>query len=442
MSRTVAAHNGRFAIPGWVASTRWRALASGATTPDRLWRFGVLLVVACLATALVSLLAGLARQDAVGAGGTRIAALNTDTAQLYRSLNEADTMASSGLVAGGTETPSVRGRYDDHVTRAAARLVHASSLLPPDGRDAALVEQIASWLPRYIALVESARDRNAQGDQPRAREDLNGASSLMRNTLLPAADQLRRGQDAALAANYRDAGGFPVTVLVVALVALACVGYIGIAERRRTNRVFNLGLLAAAALLVIALLWWLGATFLASGELGAARAHSDVTTALDDARVSALQARTAETRSVTAGADTSDQEFVGQLDRLLGPGGQLDRAASVADAASAPGIAAIRAAATQWRDAHGRLRSLLAGGDRQRVVASAVGPDPAGSEASFDRLNAALASGLGVEQTALAIDVRRAGATLTGIAQGPAVLALLAAVAAAVGIGRRMWEYR
>ncbi|MBO0876145.1 MAG: hypothetical protein J2P19_22425, partial [Pseudonocardia sp.] len=164
--------------------------------------------------------------------------------------------------------------------------------------------------------------------------------------------------------------------------------------------------------------------------------------ALDDARVSALQARTAETRSVTVGGDTSDQEYVTQLDRLLGAGGQLDRAASAADAASAPGIAAVRAAATQWRDAHGRLRTLVASGDRQRVVTSAVGPDPDGSEASFDRLNAALASGLGEQQTALAIDVRRAGGTLTGIAQGPAVLALLAAVAAAAGIGRRIWEYR
>jgi hypothetical protein len=442
VSRTLAAQHGRVAVPAWAAPSRWRALASGATTPDRLWRFGVLLVVACLATALVSLLAGLSRQDAVGGGGTRIAALNTDTAQLYRSLNEADTMASSGLVAGGAEAPSVRARYDDHVARAAARLVHASGLLPPESRDATLVERIATWLPRYTALVESARTQNTQGDQPRAREDLNGASELMRNTLLPAADQLRRGQDAALAANYRDAGGFPVAVPVVALVALACLGYIGIAERRRTNRVLNLGLLASGALLMIGLLWWLGATFLASGELGAARAHSDVTTALDDARVSALQARTAETRSVTAGGDASDLDYVTQLNRLLGAGGQLDRAASAADAASAPGIAAIRAAATQWRDAHARLRTLVAGGDRQQVVASAVGSDPNGSEASFDRLNAALASGLGEQQTELAIDVRRAGATLTGIAQGPAMLALLAAVAAAVGIGRRIWEYR
>ncbi|MBO0875343.1 MAG: hypothetical protein J2P19_18325, partial [Pseudonocardia sp.] len=310
MSQTLAAQNGRVTKPGWAEVSRWRALASGTTTPDRLWRFGVLLIAACVAVALVSLLAGLSRQEAVGAGGTRIAALNTDTAQLYRSLNEADTMASSGLVAGGAEAPSVRARYDDHVTRAAARLVHASGLLAPDGRDAAMVERIAAWLPRYTALVQSARTRNAQGDQSGAREDLNGASGLMRNTLLPAADQLRRGQDAALAANYRGASGFPVAVLVAALVALGLLGYVGIAERRRTNRVFNLGLLAGGALLVIGLLWWLGATFLASGELGAARAHSDVTTALDDARVSALQARTAETRSVTVGGDTSDQEYV------------------------------------------------------------------------------------------------------------------------------------
>ncbi len=424
-------------------SPRWRTLTSGTTTPDRLWRVGALLVVACLATAMVSLLAGLDRRDALGAGGTRVAALNTDSAQLYRSLNEADAMASSGFVSGGSggsggEAPAVRARYDDHVSRAAARLVHAAGLLPPGGRDAADVELLARQLPRYTALVESAR---AQGGQPSARETLNTASALMRTTLLPAADQLRRSQAAALAANYRGASAFPLVVVIVAAVTLAGVGFVGVAERRRTNRILNLGLLASAALLAVALLWWLTATFVAAGRLDAARAHGDVTTALDDARVAVLQARAAETRSLAEGAGP-DQESGPLFDRLLGAGGQLDRAASAADPASARGIAAVRAAATGWRDAHERLRALSASGDRPRALASAAGADPEGSAVSFDRLNASLATALGEDRTALALDVRGADATLTGIALGPAILALLAAVAAAIGVGRRIWEYR
>jgi hypothetical protein len=394
----------------------WRDVVLGAATPQRLSRLGAVLVLGCLLTALVSGLSGGARADAVGAGGTRLAALDTDAGQLYRSLNEAEAMATSGFAARGPVPRTVLARYQDHVTRATQRLAHAASLLPPGGHDAALVERVASRLPRYTALVEAAGTLRGEGS-PRAQEPLDQASALMRDTILPAADELRRGREAALAANYRQASEFPLAVVVVGTITLCGVGYAAVRERRRTNRILNPGLVAAAVLLAAALAWWLVATVAADDRLDAARGHNAVAAALDEARVTVLQARASETQ---AGG-----EFTDRIERLLGGDGLLDTAGSeTTDAAAAAGIATIRAAATEWRDG----------------VRAGAGPD--GSRSAFDRVTAALADLIGTERTALAGEVRAADAVLRGTAAGPAVVALLAAAAAAFGIGRRIREYR
>ena len=107
-----------------------RSLGSGSTTPERLFRVALVLVVGCLATALTSVLAGMARSASVAEAQTRIAALTTDSAELYRSLADADAMATSGYVAGGREPTAVRARYDDDIARATDRLVDAAGRLP------------------------------------------------------------------------------------------------------------------------------------------------------------------------------------------------------------------------------------------------------------------------------------------------------------------------
>ncbi|OZM83513.1 hypothetical protein CFP66_03130 [Pseudonocardia sp. MH-G8] len=404
------------------APRSWRGVVLGTATPQRLGRLSALLVVGCLLTALVSALAGGARADAVGAGGTRLAALDTDAGQLYRSLNEAEAMATSGFAADGPVPRTVRARYDDHVTRATQRLAHVASLLPPGGHDAALVEQVASRLPRYAALVEAAGTLRGEGS-PRAQEPLDQASALMRDTILPAADELRRGREAALATNYRQAGEFPLTVVVVGTLTLLGVGYAALRERRRTNRILNPGLVVAAGLLAVALVWWLVATVAAADRLEAARGHNTVAAALDEARVSALQARASETLARVDGG--SDAEFTARIELLLGGDGLLDTAGShTTDAATASGIATVRAAATEWRDG----------------VRAGAGPDE--TRSAFDRLTAALADVIGAERTDLAGEVRAADAVLRGTAAGPALVALLAAAGAAFGISRRIREYR
>ncbi|GAA5131817.1 hypothetical protein [Pseudonocardia adelaidensis] len=402
------------------ATFGWRRVLLGSATPQRLERLRAALVVACLATAVVSALAGWARADAVGTGGTQVAAADTDAGQLYRSLNEAEAMAISGFTGAQPPPAGVVARYDDHIARATQRLTHASSLLPPGGRDAALIERMASLLPRYTAQVQEATTLRSEGSpvrDSRAREILTDASDLMRTTILPAADALRRAQDGALTDNYRRAGEFPAAVLLVGAATLLGVGYAGFRELRRTNRVVNPGLAVAGLLLVGVLGWWSIATALASDRLDAASGHNAVATALDEARITALQARASESSG-------DSREFVARWESVSGPGGLLDTAAGQATGeTTTAGIAGIRAAATDWRLA----------------VSQA---DPEASRSAFDRLGAALADVIGTERTALAGDVRGADAALGGTAGTPAVLAVLAAASAAFGIGRRIKEYR
>jgi hypothetical protein len=414
------------AQPAGPAGPSWRGVVLGTATPQRLGRISALLVALCLVTAVVSGVSGWVRADAVGAGGTRLAALDTDASQLYRSLNEAEAMATSGFAADGPPPRSVVARYEDHVSRATQRLVHAAGLLPPGGHGAALIERIASLLPRYTALVEAAETLKSEGS-PRAREPLDAASRLMRDTILPAAEALRQSREAALIANYQHASEFPTAVLLLGTAALLAVGYVVVRERRRTNRILNLGLVGAGLLVAAALVWWLVATVAADDRLEAARGHSAVAAGLAESRVAVLQARAAETLArVTAGGDGEiDGEFVRHLDRLLTPGGLLDTAAAQAAGDTATeALPAIRDAAMQWRD----------------TVAADGAPDA--SRSAFERLTAALADAVGAERTALAGEVRSADAVLSSTAVGPAVLLVLAAAAAAFGVGWRIREYR
>ncbi|HEX4360728.1 MAG TPA: hypothetical protein VH141_24555 [Pseudonocardia sp.] len=430
-----------------VSLRRWRALPlAGPSTPARLLRLGAVLVTGCLLTAGLSLFSGLSRQAATEQGNGRAAALTEDAAELYHSLADADAMATSGYVAGGDEPAAVRARYDDDLARAADRLVHAAGELAEDDPGHPLVATVAQQLPRYSGMIETARFYNRQG-LPLGQSYLGSGSALVRDTVLPAVERLRRQQTAALAEDYQRGGAIPFAVLLVGAAALAGLLDAGRRERRRTNRVLNPGLATATGLVLLALLWWVGATVLTDVRLTQATRHGAAITALDNARAAVLQARSNENLVLVArgGGSASDAGYTGRLAAVLGPdgaGGLLGTAASSAGSAGTPAIDAARAAARDWQGAHRRLRELDDGGRYRDAVTSAIGTDPAGSRATFNRLDAALGQALREQRAALDSAAAAARSALTGLAAGPAVLALLAAAGVAAGIAIRVREYR
>lgn len=422
-----------------------RAFQAGLTTPERLRRVAAVLVVGCVVTAVVSVLAGVARTNAVRDSGTRIAALSADAAELYQSLADADATATRGYVSGGLEPTAVRARYDDDIARAADRVVHAANGLPIDDPAAAQVAVIASQLETYAGLMETARADNREG-LPLGQAYLSSASRLMSATILPAVEQLRQAQKAALMTAYQRGGAVPYAVLLLGIAAFAGVVDHAVLERRRTNKILNMGLLAAGLALVAALLWWVVAVIVAGDHLEAARRHSDAAIALDEARTAVLLARSNESLVLVArsGAGSSDQGFTTQVQRVAGSGGDDGLLAEAVRSvpASTAEIQTVRTALDDWRSAHHRVRELDDGGQYPQAVASVTGAEPAGSNAAFERLDAALEKAIVAERGTFTIEDSRAGSALTGLTVGPAALMLLAAAAASVGIGQRVGEYR
>lgn len=424
---------------------RVRVLAAGPSTPDRLRRVGAVLALGCLLAGVISLVDATARTEAVHEGGTRIAAVHADAAELYRSLADADAMATSGFVSGGQEPAEIRARYDRDIADTTARLVRAAGLLPADDPAAPALATIAARLPVYSGLVESARTYNRLG-YPLGQSYLDSASRLMTTEILPAADELRRLQAEALADAYGRAGSVPVAVLLIGLAALAAVIDAAVRERRRTQRVLSVGLTVAGGAIVVALLWWVIAMAVAGGRLTDAERHSGVADTLDEARAAVLQARSNESLVLVArGGGAADSGFTAAIGRVLGTmsaRGLLDTATDGAEPDTDDRIAAVRTATEEWMTAHRRLRELDDGGLYRDAVASATGADPDGSGAAFDRLGTVLGETIDAERAAFRAEADAAGAALTGLTAGPAGLALVAAAAAAVGIGRRVEEYR
>ena len=418
-------------------------LPGAATTPGRLLRVEAVLVVAALVLGALGVLGGMARVSAVHDARTRIAALTTGAADLYQSLADADAMATTGYVSGGLEPATSRARYDDDIQRAGRLLTNAAGLLPPGDPAIAAVSTVGEQLPVYTGLVENARALNRLG-LPLGQSYLASASKLMQTTILPAVEEVRTAESAALTVAYRQGAAIPFAALAVGLAVLIAIADLALRESRRTNRVLNVGVTVAGLAVLAAVAWWAVAAITTDVRIGGARAHTGAGAALDDARIAVLQARSNESLVLVArnsGGGSSDDAFSAQLEDVVDNFGLLADAER-ADPELADRVAALRGAATAWSAAHRDVRRLDDGGQYPQAVASVVGHGPGSSGAAFDALDTALAASIGEERAAFAVDVEAAEGALVALPWISAVLALVAAGAVIVGIGRRVGEYR
>jgi hypothetical protein len=418
---------------------------TGQTSPARLLRLGALLVAACLLTALVCLVSGLGRQGAMADATGRVDALRVASAQLYGALSDADASAAAGYVAGGVEPAEVRARYDRDIQQAGAALVTAASGTEDGDPARPLIGTVVDQLPVYTGLVETARTYNRQG-LPLGQSYLGSASQLMRETILPSVARLRGLETGRMAHDFGAGAAFPFALLLVGLGALACTVDASVREYRRTNRVLSAGLATAAGLLAVLLLWWVLALALAQFRVAAADRHGTAVVTLEDARADLLAARSNESLVLVArsGAGASDSGFTDLLARVLGPGGSLDTARrSVGDDPdTAAGLDRAQQAVRAWQAAHQQLRALDDGGQYPSAVASATGDAPDSSNVRFAQADQAVLGVLDDQRRLLDGRSAAAGGSLDGLAVGGTLLAVLAGVAAAVGIAARVREYR
>ncbi len=403
-----------------------------ATTPGVITVIAAVAVVLCLLTGLVCVneLSGkTARRDA---SLQRAEPLDYAAQRLYVALSQADTSAATAFLSGGVESPQVRAQYQQALADAADSLAIATTGTNDPG-SRRIVARIDADLPVYAGLVESARVNNRQGF-PVGSAYLREASSLMQTSLLPSAAELTTERFAALREDQRAITGPPWPAIGLLLVVM--IGAV-VATRillRRTNRLFNLGLLFAAGAALVAVVWVVGATFASSGAVDTG-AGGPTTRAEDlaQARILGQQARTDETLELITRGDTTSTEadFAAKTaslrDRLTagaGPNSPLSQQLS------------------RWVTGHGVQVQDYNAANYTDAVAQAIGTAPTASAATFTGLDTAIGDSLGRTRTQLRDQIASAGDSWIGAAAGTLVLMVFAAVAVVAGLWPRLKEFQ
>jgi hypothetical protein len=432
----------------------WDHLRAAATTePGRLRIIGAVLAALVLAFGTVTAWQTTARTAAADDVLYNSQPLASAAADIYRSLADADTAASSGFLAGGQETEETRDRYEKDIRTAAAKLVTAANSSDPDSASARTIAKLNRLLPEYKGLIERARANNRQG-YPLGGAYLRHANDTMQTQMLPAAEALYTSESRRLRADYADATPYPWAAIALGTTTLAALAWAQHRTYRRTNRVLNHGLVAATAATTIALLWLTVGHTVARAGLNDSYDHGirslDV---LHDARIASLKARGNENLTlVNRGAETVEVEpgkFDDKFDvayrasmKDLAEG--LTEAAALAD--DDTGKTPVRAATGNmdvWQDRHREAREADDAGDYQTALDRIIGAkseQPTGE--CFDSVDRNLQSAIAHEEREFKQSAGDGRDALTGLAAGAAVLTVLGAAGALLGIGRRLSEYR
>jgi hypothetical protein len=291
------------------------------------------------------------------------------------------------------------------------------------------VAEMSAQLNSYTGLVEAARANNRQGF-PIGSAYLREASSLMQNALLPEAEKFYTASLDTTDQGQRAIGSVPVVSVALLVLALVVIAVVSVVIHRRTNRVFNVGLVVAAAILVVAIAWVLAATQLAANDIDEARAQGTAKfQQLAKARILAQQARTDETLLLIARGDATEGEKafntrIGDLNTTLG--------------AAAPDVSD---GIEQWNTSHRKQIEAYKGGDYRGAVTHAIGADPGGSAAQFAVVESGLRDGIEQSRATIRDEVDEAGDKLTLSPVGTLVLTILAAAAAVAGLWPRLKEF-
>jgi hypothetical protein len=424
------------------APTQHRVTGLVRSTPGRLSLIALLLVAVSLLTGALTGSAVQTRSAALDELATRSEPLSFAAQEVYRSMADADATAAAAFLSGGVESPQLRARYEADIAKAAAALSTATGEISSSPEVGAALTTLSGQLPVYTGLVETARTHNRQGN-PVGAAYLREASGLMRAQLLPAAQGLYGAETANVVRDQDSAGGGPWSELLLGLVALAALGLAQWYVTRRTNRVFNIGLVVATGLTLVSLLWVCIASFVVAGAVSDSRENgSSQVDVLARARIDTLTARGDETLTLVArGSGTAYEkryaEVVKELGDLIARGKTLATEPAVSDAVASAGTNY-----AAWQEAHRRIREADDSGDYTTALSLAVSNDQGGAAAAFDNLDRDLVSAITKARTAFTGSVATARGALSGTVAVVALLALGAAVASVMGLWQRLKEYR
>lgn len=436
-----------------VVTDRLRAAAT--TEPGRLQIIGAVLALLVVAFGAVTAFEISDRATSADDVVKRSQPLSADAANIYRSLADADAAAASGFLAGPQEPRAVHDQYVTDIQEASRLLVKAAANTDSSTKSGHEITKLNEELPRYTGLIERARASNRQG-LPLGGAYLRYANQKMANDMLPAAERLYTAETGRLGQDYDSARTWPFFSLGIGVIALAVLFW---AQRRnfhRTNRVLNHGLLAATAAAVVVLLWLAVGHSVARSDLSDANTRGQQSLdVLNRARINSLKARANENLTVVArGAvltadgknDKYETDYGTGMKALVKELGQAAKlAADTHDTAGSEPVAKAIKSVTEWQSRHRTARKTDDSGDYETALEQIIGSGDStkGSTGeSFNRVDKALRQALAHEQDEFTRAAKDGRGALGGLPIGAAALAVLGAVAAIVGVNRRLSEFR
>ncbi|MEU6252265.1 hypothetical protein [Streptomyces sp. NPDC047043] len=429
-----------------------RLRVAATTEPGRLRIIGALLALLVVAFGAVTAWQMTDRASAADDVLNSSQPLSSDAADIYRSLADANTAAASGYLAGPQEKPAMRQTYEDDIRTAAGKLVTAAANSDAGSDSAKTIAQLNKLLPQYKGLVETARTNNRQG-YPVGGAYLRAANELMQGQLLPKAEDLYQRENQRLNSDYADAKSFPWAATGLGLVALGGLAWAQRRNYQRTNRVLNHGLVTASAASAVVLLWLVVGHTVARAGLNDSYDHGVRSlNVLHDARIASLTARSDENLNLirrgadttkNANGDTVDAYAAGYDEQIARLAKALNNADGLADdSAGRKPVQVANESMQAWKDRHGVAQSMNNRGDYQKARDKVIGVGEDPTSVCFDNVDSALKKALAHEQDEFHQAASGGLDALTGLPYGAAVLAVLGAAGAVLGIGRRLSEYR
>lgn len=434
------------------------AKPAGVRTDRRLGRIRAALAAGALLFGVVGVIGTQIRADGADDAKSHSGVLIQQAEQIYHSLSDADATSTTIYLHVGEAPADLLKTYNGDLQTAQKALLAATNEAGGDTAAKDALGAIATQLPRYVKLNATAAANNLLG-YPLGFRYLTQASDLMQETILPSAQKLTDTEAKNLGSAESTAKQIPLLMIVVGLLLLAALLVVQIRESRRTNRMFNVGLLAATAALVVSFLWTgVDVAVQNSHEDNAKKRGSDQVSALATARILSLQARTDEMLTLVGRgtADDKEADYAGGA----GPNGthvpgteellatELKTATNLATDPIGTGLASTASQdEAAWKNQHQALRALDQQNQYQKAVDSALGqhdfvaPKPS-AEKSFTALQADLDQAIKHAEASFQSEASSGAGALAGLEIGLGILALATAAAVVRGLGRRIAEYQ
>lgn len=419
------------------------------TTPGRMAVFAVVAVLAVLAGGVVASNTITQRQSHHETLLAEVEPVANASQTLYSSLTIADSAANTAFITGGIEPPDLRERYLQAIATSSASIIAASQGL--DRTDAESIAQLAdinAQLATYTGLVETARTNNRVAN-PVGSAYLASASSLMQDTILPAAADLYDRQSTSVGESDREWSSPPWGSFFLLMLAVGALVLLQQWLWRLTGRRVNPALALASLFMVAAFLLTMIAGFLAANDN--ARGLSEGAAPMNELtrqRINAQKVRAQETLNLVRRTDPEGSA----AERAAILGGVRDTltvyldedgsgtAGSVsldADGAVTSAIGAL----DQWMAAQNRADSLYQQGDYQAAISISSGQDEGDSGAAFDEFDQSMQGAIEEARDTLRTRIDKARRTSSAGPDLILALSTLAAFAVVVGIAPRVREY-